>query len=107
MVPPSVLTPHGSLSVGSVRLFAPLPNSNVRSLTTGMLERSGLGISVAGTWLRSGLAGFEVMRNSRIFPMQGSEDLPARASDKERSLEGFLPSWCSQRFVNQTLSPRL
>src|SRR6478736_6092827 len=107
MVPPSVLTPHGSLSVGSVRLFAPLPNSNVRSRTTGMCERSGLGIICAGTWLRSGLAGFDVMRNSRILPTQGSEDFPFSASDRETSFEGFLPSWCSHRFIIQTLEPRL
>src|SRR5438270_7153985 len=107
MVPPSVLTPHGSLSVGSVRLLAPLPNSNLRSRTTGIFERSGFGIICAGIWLRSGLGGLLVMRNSRILPTHGSEDLPANASAIERSAAGFLPSVCSQTFTSQTLSPRL
>jgi len=53
---------------------APLPKVKVRCLATGMLERSGFGISTLGTWLTSGVAGFRTMRNSRNFPTQGSVD---------------------------------
>ena len=42
--------------------------------------------------LRSGLAGFLVMRNSSILPMQGSLDFPDSASATVRSLLGFFPS---------------
>src|ERR1043166_2786365 len=100
--PPSVFTDHGFWSEPEER-----PNSKVRSRVTGILERSGFGISVSGTWLTSGLDGLRTIRNSRNFPTQGSADLPPSASESVRSLEGLVPLWCSQRFTIQTLLPML
>src|ERR1041384_5729630 len=100
--PPSVFTDHGFWSEPEER-----PNSKVRERVTGMLERSGFGISVSGTWLTSGFAGSRTIRNSRNFPTHGSADLPPSASERVRSLEGLVPLWCSQRFTIQTLLPML
>src|SRR3954465_4962467 len=80
-VPPplSVWMPQGPKNVetGSLVVWAaPRLNSNTRVRASGIADRSGFGISVAGTWLTSGFAGLRTTRNSRNLPTQGSVDAP-------------------------------
>src|SRR3954465_10119145 len=104
----SVLTPHGpkkALTGPLVFWLPPAPNSNTRSRTTGIFERSGFGIIVLGTLLRSGVAGLRTTRNSRNRPTHGSSDVPESASARDRSFAGFFPSECSHRLTMWTVWP--
>ena len=83
----------------------PVANSKFRSRATGIPERSGFGIIVSGTTLRSGFAGVRTMRNSRNFPTTGSGLLPASAWESERSASGLLPFACWARLTIETLDP--
>src|SRR4051812_46867042 len=99
---PFVEMPHGPVNEVSGLVdvwFAPRLNSNVRSAATGSDERSGFGMSCAGTTLVSGYAHTVPTRNSRNRPTHGSGDAPEIACDTVRSFAGSLPSWCSQQFT--------
>src|SRR6266446_7223053 len=81
--PPSVPMPQGPRNdvTGSLVFWvAPSPNTNVRVRVTGIDDRSGFGIRVAGTWLGSQPpVGPRTIRNSRNLPTHGSLELPASA----------------------------
>src|SRR5471030_497321 len=82
------------LSVRMVQGEESLPpslNAKVRCRATGIFDRSGFGISVAGTLLGSLPAFIGITRNSRNSPTQGSLDLPAMAWATERSRLGPAP----------------
>src|SRR3954469_10914729 len=90
-VPPrlSVSMPQGPKNgeTGALGVWAAARlNSNTRVRASGIADRSGFGISVAGTWLTSGLAGLRTTRNSRNLPTQGSGEVPRGASAGRHTL---------------------
>ena len=100
--------PHGPLndvSGSNVVFLPPRPNSNTRSRATGMFDRSGFGMSTAGTRLRSGaesgrlIAELEEPADARIVAIVRKAPPPATGRRF-----GPLPSSCSHRLTSQTFA---
>src|SRR2546426_1731397 len=107
-VGPDAQGPRNDVTGSLVVWVAPSPNRNVRVRATGMADRSGFGIRVAGTWLGSvPPVGPRTIRNSRNLPTHGSLELPDSAADSERVCDGIVPSSCASRFTIDTVCPML